>query len=66
LPYVDPFTGGSNNGSSPTLNKKSNNSEAKLNTSILSKSGVDTLNSEIINLVISNTKDAKISLNKLL
>jgi hypothetical protein len=57
---------GGNNGNSPSLNKRNNNSEARLNTSILSKSGIDTLNSDIINLIISNTKDAKVGLNKLI
>jgi len=69
LPYVDQISIGSNtnilnNGGSPTNNR--NNSEARLNSSILSKTGTDTPNSDIINLIISNTKDAKISLNKLL
>lgn len=71
MPYVDQFSSGSNvniganNGSSPNLNKKAT-TENRLNTSILSKSGLDTQNSDILNLIISNAKDAKISLNKLL
>lgn len=69
---ADQVTGKSNtnldsniNSNSPTLNKR-NNSEIKLNTSILNKSSSDTANADIIGLIVSNTKDVKISLNKLI